>query len=149
RAGGHRPHRPLPRLGRVAHDQRRGDPGRGRPQRVLRRRDPSMGVFVLVHGGGQGGWCWKEGARVLRAQGHAGYAPTLTGFGERADVTAAGFETYVEDVGLVINFEDLSDVVLVGHSMAGGIVPRVAERMPGRIASVVWLAAVVTRDDET
>ena len=108
-----------------------------------------MSVFVLVHGGGQGGWCWKECARVLRAAGHEVHAPTLTGFGERAHLTAPDFETYVEDVARVIEFEDLEGVVLVGHSMGGGIAPRVAERMPERIGAVVWLAAVVTQDGET
>lgn len=108
-----------------------------------------MGVFVLVHGGGQGGWCWKECARVLRSWGHEVYAPTLTGFGERAHLHAAGFETYVEDVACLLEFEDLRDVVLVGHSMGGGIVARVAERACGRIAAVVFVAAVVARDGET
>jgi len=108
-----------------------------------------VSVFVLVHGGGQGGWCWKECARALRARGHEVYAPTLTGFGERAHLRAAGFETYVEDVANTIDFEDLQEVVLVGHSMGGGIVARVAERMPGRIAAVVFVTAVVARDGET
>jgi pimeloyl-ACP methyl ester carboxylesterase len=108
-----------------------------------------MTSFVLVHGGGQGGWCWKQCARALRERGHEVYTPTLTGFGERAHLSASGFETYVEDVARVIDFEDLDGVVLVGHSMAGAIVPRVAERMPGRIGAVVWVAAVVTRDGET
>jgi len=108
-----------------------------------------MGIFVLVHGGGQGGWCWGPCARVLRAWGHEVYAPTLTGFGERAHLRAAGFETHVEDVARVLDFEDLHGVVLVGHSMGGVVVPRVAERSPGRIAAVVFVAAVVARDGET
>ena len=108
-----------------------------------------MSTFVLVHGGGQGGWCWKPCAHVLRAAGHEVYTPTLTGFGERAHLRAASFETYVEDVARVLEFEDLQGVVLVGHSMGGGIVARVAERSPGRIAAVVFVAAVVARDGET
>jgi pimeloyl-ACP methyl ester carboxylesterase len=108
-----------------------------------------MGTFVLVHGGGQGGWCWKECARALRAAGHEVHAPTLTGFGERAHTRATGFETYVEDVARVLDFEDLREVVLVGHSMGGCIVARVAERARERIASVVFVAAVVARDGET
>ena len=108
-----------------------------------------MSSIVLVHGGGQGGWCWKECARVLRAAGHEVYAPALTGFGERAHLRAAGFETYVEDVARVLEFEDLREVVLVGHSMGGCIVARVAERARERIASVVFVTAVVARDGET
>lgn len=107
--------------------------------------------LVLVHGGGHGGWCWQPTARALRARGHEVYTPTLTGFGERGhlDLAAVTFETLVEDVASVIRFEDLHDVVLVGHSMGGVIIPRVAELLPERMRRVVWLAAVVTADGET
>lgn len=107
-------------------------------------------TFVLVHGGGHGGWCWQPTARVLRAAGHEVYTPTLTGFGERShlDVTSLTFETLVEDVSNVLRFEDLGEVVLVGHSMGGVVIPRVAERETERVRRVVWLAAVVTRDGE-
>ncbi|HXZ86254.1 MAG TPA: alpha/beta hydrolase [Myxococcota bacterium] len=108
-----------------------------------------MGVLVLVHGGGHGGWCWKTCAQVLRAGGHEVYTPTLTGCGERRHLVAPGFETWVDDVANVIDFEDLDEVILVGHSMGGVIIPRVAERMPARIGTVVWLAAVVTADGES
>jgi alpha-beta hydrolase superfamily lysophospholipase len=100
-----------------------------------------MATFVLVHGGGLGGWCWRACANELRARGHEVYAPTLTGFGERAHVPAPDFETFVTDVASVIRFEDLRDVVLVGHSMGGVIVPRVAEVVTDRIRLVVWLAS--------
>ena len=106
--------------------------------------------LVLVHGGGHGGWCWQPAARVLRGLGFEVYTPTLTGFGERGhlDLAALSFETLVEDVASMIRFEDLQDVVLVGHSMGGVIIPRVAELLPGRMRRVVWLAAVVTGDGE-
>jgi pimeloyl-ACP methyl ester carboxylesterase len=106
-------------------------------------------TFVLVHGGGHGGWCWQRMARILRDEGHDVYTPTLTGFGERAHLVAADFETFVTDIANVIAFEDLHDVVLAGHSMGGVIIPRVAEALPSRIASVVWVAAVVANDGES
>lgn len=108
-------------------------------------------TFVLVHGGGHGGWCWQPTARRLRAEDHEVYTPTLTGFGERShlDVSSVTFETFVEDVANVLRFEDLSDVVLVGHSMGGVLIPRVAEVVPERLRRVVWLAAVVTEDGES
>ena len=110
-----------------------------------------MGTFVLVHGGGHGGWCWQRAARLLRADGHEVYTPTLTGFGERShlDTSQVTFETFVQDIVNVIEFEDLHEVILVGHSMGGVIIPRVAERVPGRVRQVVWLAAVVTNDGES
>jgi len=110
-----------------------------------------MTTFVLVHGGGHGGWCWQATARRLRGMGHDVYTPTLTGFGERShlDTSTVTFATFVTDVSNVLIFEDLHDVVLVGHSMGGVIVPRVAEELRGRLRRVVWLAAVVTADGES
>jgi pimeloyl-ACP methyl ester carboxylesterase len=108
-------------------------------------------TFVLVHGGGHGGWCWKRLAKELRRRGHDVWTPTLTGFGERRhlDTDAVTFETFVTDIAAVMEYEDLRDVVLVGHSMGGVIVPRVAEVAAERIRAVVWMAAVVLNDDET
>lgn len=108
-------------------------------------------TFVLVHGGGHGGWCWQPTARVLRQHGHEVSTPTLTGFGERShlDTTSLTFETFVQDICNVLIFEDLTDVVLAGHSMGGVIIPRVAEALPDRMRRVVWLSAVVTNDGET
>jgi pimeloyl-ACP methyl ester carboxylesterase len=105
--------------------------------------------FVLVHGGGQGGWVWREVAAELRARGHEVFTPSLTGFGERRHLEPASFETFVDDIANVILVEDLDDVVLVGHSMGGVVIPRVAERVADRIRRVVWVTAVVTADGET
>jgi pimeloyl-ACP methyl ester carboxylesterase len=77
------------------------------------------------------------------------YTPTLTGFGERMHLPAPDFETFVSDMVNVVEFEDLHDVVLVGHSMGGVIAPRVAEAIPDRIATVVWLTAAVCNDGES
>ena len=57
-----------------------------------------MAIVVLVHGGGHGGWCWRACANELRARGHEVYAPTLTGFGDRAHLPAPDFETFVTDI---------------------------------------------------
>ncbi|MGA2305356.1 MAG: alpha/beta fold hydrolase [Acidimicrobiales bacterium] len=111
----------------------------------------SAKTFVLVHGGGHGGWCWQRMASVLRNRGHQVWTPTLTGFGERhhLDHGQVTFDTMVTDVAAVLEFEDLHDVVLVGHSMGGVIVPRVAEVSIERVARVVFMAAVVLNDGET
>jgi pimeloyl-ACP methyl ester carboxylesterase len=109
-----------------------------------------MATFVLVHGGGQGGWVWQQVAPLLRAQRHEVYTPTLTGFGERhhLDGPTVTFKTFVEDVANLMIFEGLTDVVLVGHSLGGIIIPRVAEVVPQRIRRVVWTTAVVTKDGQ-
>lgn len=105
-----------------------------------------MAVFVLVHGGGQGGWTWRQVAQQLRAAGHDVHTPTLTGFGERHHLAAAAFQTFVDDIANLIRVEDLRNLVLVGHSMSGAVVPRVAEAIPDRIRRVVWVTAVVASD---
>jgi pimeloyl-ACP methyl ester carboxylesterase len=118
---------------------------------VICEDPPVTTTFVLVHGGGHGGWCWQRVARQLRQRGHDVYTPTLTGFGERGhlDTATISFDTFVTDVVNVFTFEDLHDVVLVGHSMGGVIIPRVAETVPDRLRRVVWLAAPVTLDEQT
>src|SRR6185312_1381611 len=59
------------------------------------------------------------------------------------------FEVFLDDVVNVLEFEDLRDVVLVGHSMGGVVIPRVAERAADRIRQAIWLAAVVCQDGQT
>lgn len=105
--------------------------------------------FVLVHGGAQGGWVWRDVASALRSAGHDVFTPSLTGFGERHHLDAASFETFVDDIANLILVEDLRDVVLVGHSMGGVVIPRVAERVPDRLRRVVWVTAAVTADGES
>jgi pimeloyl-ACP methyl ester carboxylesterase len=106
---------------------------------------------VLLHGGGHGGWCWQRVARCLRASRHEVYTPTLTGFGDREHLGSPDlpFQTFLTDLTNVLEFEDLRDVTLVGHSMGGVIIPRLAELAADRIRQVVWLAAVVCNDGET
>jgi pimeloyl-ACP methyl ester carboxylesterase len=82
-----------------------------------------MAVFVLVHGTGHGGWCWRFMAPILRAAGHDVYTPTLTGLGASShllhELNGMSLDTHVKDVTNVLFYEDLSDVVLVGHSYGG------------------------------
>jgi pimeloyl-ACP methyl ester carboxylesterase len=90
-------------------------------------------------------------ARLLRREGREVYTPTLTGFGERAHLKRPDLtmETHILDVVNVFEFEDLRDVILVGHSLGGVVIPMVAERIPERIRRVVWLAAVVLEDGKS
>lgn len=80
-----------------------------------------MVTFVLVHGSWHGGWCWREVVPLLRAAGHAVYTPTLTGLGARAHLLASGVDltTHIQDIVNLLFYEDLAEVVLVGHSYAG------------------------------
>ena len=107
--------------------------------------------FVLVHGAWHGGWCWRPVARLLRAAGHEVFTPTLTGFGERAHLLSAdiGPDTLVQDVVGVLESEELTDVVLVGHSFGALVALAVAERTPERVRRVVLLDGLVVEAGET
>ncbi|HEU0115176.1 MAG TPA: alpha/beta hydrolase [Thermomicrobiales bacterium] len=100
-----------------------------------------MATFVLVPGAWLGGWAWRDVADRLRALGHRVYPVTLTGLGERVHLAtpAVDLDTHVADVVNLMAFEDLSDVVLVGHSYAGEVVESAADRAPERIAQVVYV----------
>jgi pimeloyl-ACP methyl ester carboxylesterase len=101
--------------------------------------------YVLVHGAYHGGWCWRRVAPRLRAAGHEVFAPTLTGFGERAHLLTAdvGPATLVQDVVAVLECEELTGVVLVGHSFGALVALGVAARVPERLARVVLLDGLV------
>jgi pimeloyl-ACP methyl ester carboxylesterase len=81
----------------------------------------STATYVLVHGTWHGGWVWQDVADRLRARGHRVYTPTCTGCGERLHLTNpdVGLETHITDITQVIEFEDLDEVILVGHSFSG------------------------------
>src|SRR5215471_19196501 len=95
-----------------------------------------MTTFVLVHGAWHGGWCYKRVARLLRQAGHEVYTPTLTGLGERAHLMSRTIDlgTHVQDIVGVIRCEELSDVVLCGHSYGGMVITGVAEQVATRSA---------------
>jgi pimeloyl-ACP methyl ester carboxylesterase len=100
-------------------------------------------TYVLVGGAWLGGWCWKPIARRLRDNGHDVYPVTLTGLGERVHLASPriDLDTHITDVANLIAFEDLHDVVLLGHSYAGLVVTGVADRLPERISRLVYLDA--------
>jgi pimeloyl-ACP methyl ester carboxylesterase len=102
-----------------------------------------MATYVLVHGGGHGGWCYGRVARLLRREGHDVYTPTLTGLGERAHLLddRVDLHRHVEDVVAVLDFEDLHDVVLVGHSYGGMVITGAADRAARRVGRLVFLDA--------
>lgn len=108
-----------------------------------------MATFVIVHGAWGGGWEWKDVASELRAEGHEVYTPTLTGLGERHHLGPdVGLDTHIEDVVAVLEYEDLRDVVLCGHSYGGIVVTGAADRAAGRVARVIYVDAFVPGDGD-
>ena len=102
-----------------------------------------MSTFVLVPGAWLGGWVWKKLAPVLEEYGHDVVPVTLTGLGERSHLSNPhiGLNTAIEDVRNIIEYEDLHDVVLVGHSFAGIVAGGVTDQIPDRITTLLYLDA--------
>lgn len=105
-------------------------------------------TYVLVHGASGGGWDWKKIDDLLTADGHRVYRPTLTGLGEKIHLSNPDIDltTHINDIANVILFENLHDVVLVGHSYGGMVITGVMNQIPGRIKHVVFLDASVPED---
>ncbi len=110
-----------------------------------------MATYVLVHGGGHGGWCYGKVAPLLRAAGHDVHAPTLTGLGERAHLLgpAVDLDMHVREVVAVLHYEDLRDVILVGHSYGGMVITGVADRAANRVGRLVYLDAANPRNGQS
>ena len=110
-----------------------------------------MATFVLVTGAWHGSWCWKRVREALQARGHAVFTPTFAGIGERIHLLSkqVDLETHIADVANLILWEELKDVVLVGHSYGGCVVRGVADRMGERVAALVYLDAFVPEDGES
>ena len=102
-------------------------------------------TFVLLHGAWHGGWCWEQVAGPLRARGHRVTTPTQTGLGERHHLISADLtlETFGQDLINHVLFEGLTDVVLVGHSFGGNAVSIAAERIPERLAQIIYLDCTI------
>jgi pimeloyl-ACP methyl ester carboxylesterase len=109
-----------------------------------------MATYVLVHGGWHGGWCWKKVTPLLRARSHEVFTPTLTGLGERSHLAhpLVDLETHIRDVVNVLTYEDLREVILLGHSNGGTLITAVAERIPERLAHLAYLDAFVPEDGQ-
>ncbi|MFN3348922.1 alpha/beta fold hydrolase [Pseudorhodoplanes sp.] len=110
-----------------------------------------MTTYVLVHGAWGGGWKFARVAEALRKRGHSVFTPTLTGAGERAHLLSGDINltTHVADVLNVIRYEGLSDLVLLGHSYGGMVITAIADKIPEKIAALVYLDAFVPQDGQS
>jgi pimeloyl-ACP methyl ester carboxylesterase len=110
-----------------------------------------MATYVLVPGGAHGGWCYQRVARLLRSAGNEVYTPTMTGVGERSHLFRADvdLDLHIQDVVAVLHYEDLRDVILVGHSYGGMVITGVADRAPDRVGRIVYLDAANPVDGQS
>jgi pimeloyl-ACP methyl ester carboxylesterase len=113
----------------------------GRADDAVKSAD--RGTIVIVHGAWGAGYEWKEVGKRLRAEGLDVYRPTLTGMGERSHLSSPDIEleTHIMDVVNTILFEDLRDIVVVGHSYGGMVITGVADRVPDRMKKIVYVDA--------
>ncbi|HEU0075878.1 MAG TPA: alpha/beta hydrolase [Dehalococcoidia bacterium] len=111
-----------------------------------------MATFVLVIGAWHGGWAWKRVAPLLRTAGHTVFTPTLTGLADRQHLASDDVDltTHVTDVVNLVDYEDLSDIVLVGHSYSGFVITGVAAERADKISHLIFLDAFIpNKDGET
>jgi pimeloyl-ACP methyl ester carboxylesterase len=114
---------------------------------ALRR---TMSTYVLVPGAWRGSWIWRRVRRLLQARGHEVFTPTPTGVAERVHLSSpsVNLETHITDVSNLIRWEDLSDVILCGHSYGGCVISGVADQLADRIGALVYLDAFVLENGQ-
>jgi pimeloyl-ACP methyl ester carboxylesterase len=108
-----------------------------------------MATFVLISGAWHAGWCWDRVVPLLEASGHRVIAPDLLGMGKDltplSNVTLAGWADQIADIILA----EPEPPILVGHSRGGIVISEVAERVPTKIRTLVYLSAFLLADGET
>jgi pimeloyl-ACP methyl ester carboxylesterase len=111
-----------------------------------------MANFLLVPGAFHGGWAYDLLRPLLEAAGHTVLTPTLSGVGERSHLAKLGpinLETHILDIAQLIEWNDLRDLVLCGHSYGGLVITGVADRLPDRIACLVYIDAMLPKDGDS
>lgn len=110
-----------------------------------------MASIVLAHGAWSASWAWKKMRPLFSAAGHEFFSPTYTGLGDRAHLASPDIDltTHIQDVLNVLEFEDLKDVTLLGHSYGGMVATGVADKAADRIARVVYIDAFAPKDGQS
>jgi len=108
-------------------------------------------IFVLVHGAFHGGWCWKRILPILRGAGYEVHTPTLTGQGDRIHLVNPdiNLDTHIQDIVNLLEFEDLHNVILVGHSYGGMVITGVEAKVPQRLSHLVFFDSFLPEDGKS
>ena len=111
----------------------------------------SAKTFLVCHGAWSAGWAWKKMHPLMQAAGHRLVTPTYTGLGERAHLANPGIDlnSHIEDMLNVIKYEDLRDIVLIGHSYGGMVATGVADRARDKVRQLIYLDAFVPSDGQS
>jgi pimeloyl-ACP methyl ester carboxylesterase len=126
-------------------------PGTTAPSCFAANETPAKDTYVIVHGAWGAGYEWKEVGQQLRTAGCEVYRPTLTGMGERSHLSNPDIDldTHILDVVNTILFEDLHDVILVGHSYGGMVITGITDRVTDRLRKVVYVDAFLPENGES
>ena len=108
-------------------------------------------TFLVCHGAWSAGWAWKKMHPLMQAAGHRLVTPTYTGLGERAHLAnpSIDLDPHIEDMLNVIKYEDLRDIVLIGHSYGGMVATGVADRARDKVRQLIYVDAFVPRDGQS
>lgn len=108
-------------------------------------------IYVIVHGAWGGGWAFKTVDEIMSAHGNTVYRPSLTGQGEKVHLSSPDIDlnTHIKDVVNLILYENLKNVILVGHSYGGMVITGVADSIPDRIKKLVFLDAILPNDGQS
>jgi pimeloyl-ACP methyl ester carboxylesterase len=108
-------------------------------------------TFLVCHGAWSAGWAWKKMHPLMQAAGHRLITPTYTGLGERAHLAHPGIDldAHIEDMLNVIKYEDLRDIVLIGHSYGGMVATGVADRARDKVRQLIYVDAFVPQDGQS
>src|SRR5437867_7153505 len=108
-------------------------------------------TFLVCHGAWSAGWAWKKMHPLMQAAGHRLVTPSYTGLGERAHLAhpAINIDTHIEDMLNVIKYEDLRDIVLIGHSYGGMVATGVADRARDKVKQLIYVDAFVPQDGQS
>ena len=107
-----------------------------------------MTTYVLVHGAWHDGSSWSQVVKRLESLGHTAFAPTVAGHGKGVDKQVGYAEATRSVVDFIID-NDLTNIVLVGHSSAGPVISKAAEAISDRTRRLVYLSAFVLNDGES
>ena len=109
-----------------------------------------MATIVVAHGAWSSAWAWKKMRPLMREAGHDFLTPTYTWLGERAHLASPeSTSTHINDILGVLEYEDLRDVVLIGHSYGGMVATGVTDRAEGRIAQLIYLDAFAPKNGQS